>query len=78
MYLEFQTAAQWVTEWKTNGRGNVVTDSWELLNLYNILFIVALHHPDISLSYCSNQQSRFGLSTSISPFDVKNTVYIEG
>jgi len=62
----------------TNGHGNAVTDSWELLDLCNILFVVALRHPDISLSYCSNQQGRFGLRTSISPFDVKNTAYIEG
>jgi len=78
MYLENQTAPQWVIEWKTNGHGNAVTDSWELLNLYNILFIVALRHPDISVSYCSHQQGRFDLSTSISPFHVKNTAYIEG
>ena len=37
----------------------------------HIIFFVTLHHPSIFLSYCSNQQGLFVLSTSIIPFYVK-------
>jgi hypothetical protein len=44
------------------------------------LYSICLHvtSPDISVSYCSDQQGRFDLSPSISPFDIKNTAYVEG